>query len=70
MAEESFEKGDRVRHRDAPPDGPVGTILDWAGDTADGKPMYHVGFRSPTGATNVTRYPVDSLVRAEEPAGG
>jgi hypothetical protein len=62
----TFQPGDKVRHRDAPPDGPVGTVVDHYGNTADGKPIYRVAYRSRTGSSSTTRYPVDSLVPAPD----
>ncbi|MGD9696342.1 MAG: hypothetical protein AB7V42_11875 [Thermoleophilia bacterium] len=66
MSERELQQGDRVRHRDAPPDGPVGTVKGVVGNTGDGAPIYQVGFRTATGATQTTRYPAASLVLVEE----
>ena len=60
-----FHPGDKVRHRDVPEDGPVGTVIARAGQTADGKPIYQVGYRRPTGSMSEMRYPVASLVLVE-----
>lgn len=65
----SFKTGDKVRHKDAPDDGPVGTVTALAGNTADGAPIYQVAFRSRTGSTSTTRYPVASLVLVERAEG-
>jgi hypothetical protein len=65
----TFSTGDKVRHRDAPEDGPVGTVTGLAGNTADGAPIYQVAFRSRTGSASTTRYPVASLVLVERAEG-
>jgi hypothetical protein len=65
----TFRAGDKVRHKDAPEDGPVGTVTKVAGQTGDGAPIYEVAFRRPTGSTSTTRYPVASLVLVERAEG-
>ena len=61
--------GDKVRHRDAPDDAPLGTILALAGHTTDGRPIYQVGYRSPTGSMSRTKYPAASLTLVERADG-
>jgi len=67
-----FAAGDKVRHRDAPADAPLGVVLALAGETLDGKPIYQVGYRSPTGSISKMRYPGANLVLVERaaPQGG
>lgn len=66
MAEgRELNPGDRVRHRDVPEDGPVGTVVQYHGATADGAGIYQVAYRSRTGSKQMMRYPVSSLVLVE-----
>jgi hypothetical protein len=62
--------GDKVRHRDAPEDAPVGVIQAIAGRTLDGAAIFQVAYRSPTGATSKMRYPAASLVLVERASEG
>ncbi len=66
----TFGAGDKVRHRDAPDDAPLGVVLAFAGQTLDGKPIYQVGYRSPTGSVSKMRYPGANLVLVERAAEG